>query len=382
MIGAFGLLPVTLAAALASGGMLALVAGFGDPLVQRLGGDQRAGRWLLRVLRMALILCLPLGGAFADHAGAEMGVIVGAALAAAGIALLAVRDNQTLALVSVMLIAAGTAALTTATAVLFVYTFLPGHPVAAVNLGYVAVGLAALGMPPLTERLLTALNARRALLVLALACLLPAAVAALTPVALFPTYRHGALALVFQSPTVWIAGAAALFYLPVEAAMVRWSSDQLPQQGYAPQSARWLLGAFWVAFFAGRLLTATVVLGPIVPSGKEPWFLLLLGICVGVGLGNLAGAGPRSSIGVGLVLIGLFCGPIYPTLLGSVLQQYPNEPGTACGITAAVAAFGSALLMPLAQRDVRRGADGQQMRVPMVSILLMAAMALAWAVLL
>ena len=381
MIDNFGLLPVTLVAALAGGAMLALIAGFGTPLVQRLGADPRTVRQLLRVLHLALILCLPLAGAFADHLGAERGVVVGALLAAAGVGLLAVREQQTLALLSVMLIAAGTACLCTAAAALFVATFLPGRPVAAVNLGYVVLGLAWLGAPLLLERLLAALQPRRALLLLALACVLTAAVAALTPVAYFPTYRHGELAAVFQHPTVWVAGVAALFYLPVERAMARWTTEQLPQQGYAPRGAALLLGAFWVAFFAGRALAALAILGGrIVPAGREPWFLFLLAICVAVGIGNLAGAGPRSSLGVGVVLVGLFSGPIYPTILGSVVQQFPQEPGTAFGITAAVAAFGGVLLQPLAQRDARAGGIGRLMRVPVVSALLVAAAVLVWAI--
>lgn len=382
MIGTMGLVPVALVAALASGGLLALIAGFGEPLVQRLGSDPRGAWRLLRVLHMSLVLCLPLGGAFTDHTGAEYGVIVGALLAATGIALIAVRDNQTAAVGSALLLAAGAACLSPAAAVLFVGAFLPGQPVAALNLGYVAVGLAWLAMPAMLERLLASFDARRALLVLALACLLPAGVAALTPVALFPLCRHGELANVFQAPVVWVAGVAALLYLPVQGAMARWTAEQLPRQGYSPRGTAWLTGTFWIAFLAGRALAGLFVLGPIVSAGNEPWLLLLLAICAAVGIGNLAGAGPRASLGVGLVLIGLFCGPIYPTLLGAVMQQFPNEPGTAFGITAAVGSLGNAVLLPLAQRDTRRRAGGAVMRVPLVSALLVAAVALVWALIL
>jgi fucose permease len=303
-------------------------------------------------------------------------LIGGSVLAALALSVLAVRDGSATALTAMLLIGAATASLSAATTLLMKATFFPARPVAALNLGHVFFGVGLVLGPMALGAFLRSLRWRRGLLLLALFYLAPALIAALTPASDFPNDPHGDVQRAFNSPVLWLAGLICFFYLPVELSLVTWATTKLTTLGYSARQATWLMACFWAALLGGRLLMMLLVLHSSLRPGKEAWVLLGLGLAVAVALGNLAGAARRSSIAWGLVLAGFFCGPIYPTLIGSVLGRFHEEPGTAFGATAALGSLGVLLMAPLIASPAQQKTAQHLLRVPLIASLLLAGAAL------
>jgi MFS family permease len=375
MIANYGLVPVALASALACGVLLALPACIKQPLAERLGMSEGRTNLLMAVLNLTLIPLLPLAGVLTDHMGVEHALIAGSLLAALGVSLLALYDSFATAFATVLLIGAATASLLTSTTVLLPMTFCADKPAAALNLGYVFVGLALVLTGLLSGTLLPGIRWRRTLLLVALFCLLPALAAALTSAQLFGN-DHLAEQRVLQEPVMWLAGLVCFLYLPLETALSLWATSNLKNLGYAERRAAWLLGGFWAAFLLSRLAMAGILYTSHWHPHKAVWFLFGFGICLAIALGNLAGAASRVSTAWGLLLAGLFCGPIYPTLIGMVIGRFPAEPGTAFGTIQAVGTLGLLLTGPMIAFSVRQTTVPQALRVPLAASLLLAAVAL------
>jgi MFS family permease len=380
---ASGLVPVAVASALTCGTVLALPGCIRQPLAQRLGLSDARINLLLAGVTLTMIPLLPLAGLLIDHAGMEHVLIAGSLLAALGISLLALNENFATSVATVLLLGVASACLLTGTAVLLPVTFFVGKPAAGMNLGFAVVGLGIVLTPPVCHQLklvadLSGLRWRKSLLLLALFCLLPALVAALTPANLFPNDRHAdpqRLPL-FQDSIFWVAGLACFLYLPLEAALVTWATGNLPGLGYKPRQAAWLLGGFWAAFLLSRVLMALVFDAAPWANAKPAWLLAGLALCLAVGIGNLAGTASHVNIAFGLVLVGCFCGPIYPTLAGFVVGRFPKEPGTAFGTMQSLGALASLLAAPMIAFHARDTTVHRALRLPLVAALLLAAAAL------
>jgi fucose permease len=378
MTGSMALVPVTLASALTCGSILVLVSSLKQPLALRLSIPESRIEMLLWALHLVLVPLMPLAGIFIDTVGIEHGLILGSLLAAVGLSMLALRDNVATSLLTIMLIGAAASGLSVAATVLMPLAFNPERPTAAVNLGFIVFGLGGAVMPALMAGLLRGLGWRRSLLLLALLCLAPAVLASLT--ADFPSDQSADVPQVLGSPALWLTGLVCFFYLPVEGAVSAWASSSLTGLGFTPRQSAWLQAGFWSAFFVGRLGAAVLILGGTVPTGKEAWLLLILGLCVAVALGNLLGAGRRPGMAGFLMLAGFFLGPVYPTLLGTVLARFPEDPGTAVGGLAGLGALGSLLAAPLLAYHARQATVQSAVRIPLVGSLLLAAAALVLAI--
>src|SRR5208337_4031916 len=114
------------------------------------------------------------------------------------------------------LFGAGAALVLTATNVLMRYAFFAGQTGAAVNLGYVYIAVGTLVIPVLAEAVWRKFGFKRLMGLLALLCLAPALVAALTPPPSYPVYREGDFGHVFHDPMIWVAGLVFLLYGPLE----------------------------------------------------------------------------------------------------------------------------------------------------------------------
>lgn len=383
MTGLTSLTALTISAAVAFGLVLSLLGSIKIALAKRLGIDEARVGGLLSALNLALIPMMLLSGLLIDSWGAREVVLVGSVLTALALFSLALRNTYSWALLSVLLVGLGGACLCTGGMVLMPDAFfprevgeLPNREAAALLLGTVFFGLGCLITPTLADLLLRTVRFRWALGVLALVCLVPAALAVAADVPVPAAGRaHGDLLGVVLHPLVWLAGLVFFLYGPVEFCVGTWATTFLTDQGFRPSRAAWLLSGFWLTFFAARLALAYLEAQDVLPKHNEPWVIALMALLAAVALGNLAGAASQGNAAVGLLVLGAFLGTIFPTLIGVVFQApaLADHRGTAFGLVFAIGSVGSLVTAPLVGASARRSSVQQSFRILMLLALMLAA---------
>ncbi len=370
---------VTCTAAFVAGMVLALFGSLKLKLAERLRiGEARVGG-LLAALHLAIIPMMLCGGLLIDTLGVRLVLFVGSLLLALAVFGLALRTTYAAALASVVAAGAGVACLSTASVVLMpvAFGFGPRELAASVNLGHVFVALGALMTPALVDLLLRSVDFRRALGLIALACLVPGLAAAFAG-SLDLRGQQTDLADVLGDVRIWMIGIALLLYAPLEFAISTWGTSYLTtDQGYGERRAARVLSGFWLAFLGSRMLvTAALHLGYLRESWAPP-MVMLLALGAAMALGHLAG-GARHGPATALVGLGFALGPIFPTLVALALEHFPDMRGTAYGAVYAVGSLGSLILMPVIGFAVRgrKVMRGLGLLAPMAMLLVVAALAI------
>jgi len=375
------LVPVTLTAAFVGGTVLALTGSLRAPLSKRLGVSADRIGLLAVAVQLALVPMMLLGGWLIDQWGVEWVLIGGSLLTAVAVALLAMSQTYKSALAIMLLLGAAGACIITGSNVLMPRALCPSNPAAALNLGNVFFVLGILLAPVAANLLIGQFQFRRALGLLALCCLAPAAAAALTPARSFPVPTPIETDLAWNDLVLWVGGLCFLLYGPLENVIVTWASDYLAEIGFAERRANWLLSGFWLAFLGARLLTGLVLERGLLPPQADPWLILVLALAAGIALGNLAGATTRPGAAWGILLVGLFLGPIFPTLAGVLFRHFPHEPGIALGTAFSLGALGSLILVPVIGAYGRRSSIRRALQIPAVTALALTGAALVLALL-
>jgi fucose permease len=384
MAGFTSLTALTIAAAVAFGLVLTLLGSIKLALAKRLAISEAQVGGLLSALNLALIPMMLLSGFLIDSWGPRHVLIAGSVLTAVGLFSLTYRPTYTWALLCILVVGLGGACLSTGSMVLMPEAFFPrahgevaNRESAALNLGNVFFGLGCLIMPALADLLLRTVQFRWTLGLLALLCLMPAVLALFAgPI---PAPRPaGDLGTVLTNPLVWLAGLVFFLYGPVEFAMGTWATTYLTNQGFRETRAAWLLSSFWLCFFAARLVLAYVEANDLLPRRNEAWVILVMALLSAVALGHLAGAATRPSAAVGLLVLGAFLGPIFPTLVGVVFAdpRLRDHQGTAYGLVFAVGSVGSLIMAPIIGASARRTSVQYSFRILMLLALMLGAAAL------
>jgi fucose permease len=365
---------VTISGAFVFGMLLVLLQSLRAVLAKRFDLSGPRVDWLLSALNLSLIPMMLLSGILSDKLGVQSVLLVGSLVTAVAVFLLALSGTGLKALGAILLAGAGGASLSTGSSVLMSKAFFPDNEPASQNLGNVFFALGALVTPAFVATLLQRLDYRRALGGVALLCLLPALLAALTEPSAFRIDGGPAdLGAVLRSPILWLAGLAFLLYAPLEGSLGTWATQYLTDRGFRERRAAWLLSGFWLMFLAGRLVTALLQENGTLPkNAAAAGLMVVLALASAVFLGNMAGARTRFSGALGLLLVGAFFGPIFPTLVGMLFVRFPHERGTAFGAMFAIGAVGNLVLPPLIGAHARRVTIQRAMTIPMVMALLLA----------
>jgi fucose permease len=369
---------IAISGAFVFGIILVLLGGIRPLLGKRLGVPDARVDWLLSALNLALIPMMLLSGVLTDQLGVKPVFIVGALVTAIALYLLALSERYLHALRAVFLVGAGAACLSTGSSVLMLKAFFPDNEAASQNLGNVFFALGALAAPVLAEWAVDRLGYRRALTLLALGCLLPALLAALTVGDAFPPAgRPTSLTEVLGSPLLWLCGLVLLLYGPLEGSLGTWARTYLSDQGISHRWTTWLLSGYWLTFLAARLLAALLQHRGILPKvSSDAWLILGLALATAVFLGNMVSARTHFTAALGLLLVGACFGPIFPTLVAILLNVFREDRGTAYGAMFSIGATGSLFLPPLISAFARRNTVQQAMRIPLVTALVLAVVAL------
>jgi fucose permease len=349
------------------------------------GGSQRIGS-RLAALNLALVPMALLWGVLVDRWGVRGVVLCGSVLLTTALLALSVRPTFPRDFLALLLAGLGGSALWLASTIVMPPAFFgTALATASVNLGHVFFALGALVAPGLLEVLRQRLSLKKALVLFAFMCLLPAFPAALAGEgaleATGAAAREGRsgdwAAVLLPNEHVWLAGLVLFFYIPLEAAIGVRTTAYLVGYSQTRRPAAWM-AAFWGAFVASRLLTALAQQANILPARYDAWFVVLLALLAAVALGNLSGTNRRSTARIGVVLLGLLLGPLFPTLVGVVLRNIPEDQGTALGVLFSLGSLGSLFLGPLLVGRKAPESVRAALRVPMVLALVLTAVALVF----
>ncbi len=370
---------VTIAGAFVFGMVLVLLGSIRLLLAKRFDLSEGRVDWLVSALNLSLIPMMLVSGMVIDRLGVKNVLLVGSLLTALAVWMLAISTTSLRALGSILLAGVGGACLSTGSIVLMRAAFFTNIEAASQNLGNVFFGLGALATPTLAEFLIERLGYRRALSLLAVLCLLPALLAALTAGGAFEEPKAANLETVFRRPVLWLTGLVLFLYVPLEGLLGNWATRYLTDRGFGARWAEWLLAGFWLSFLASRLGAAFLQWRVLPEHSSEAWLIVVLALAAAVSLGNLAGARTRFSAAAGCLLVGAFFGPIFPTLVGILFDYFKAERGTAYGAMFAIGAIGNLFLLPLIGIYARRSTIQRAMRIPLVMALLIALVALVLA---
>lgn len=356
---------VTINAAVLFGMVLALLGSLKLALARRLQiGEGRVGG-LISALNLALIPMMLFCGLLLDLLGIRFILLLGSFFTAIALFSIGLAPTYRRAMVSTFIVGLGASGLCSGAIVLMPHAFFDRGTTEnlspAINLGHVFIALGALITPALVDVLLGFLSFRRAMTVLGVLALVPGLLCLIPPFSSYLADKDTLLQAQRTFPflatqSVSQLGLAALvffFYAPLEAAIAVWTTTYLTEHGADEHEAAWLLSGFWTMFMLARLVMAFAQLSPF----YDPWVVTLAALAAAAMLGNLASTASGSVSRFGILLLGFALGPIFPTLIGIIFRDFPNERGTAHGVIFAVGSAAGLLLGPIMGIRMQKGSQ-------------------------
>jgi len=338
----------------------ALVGGLKLSLVDRLQIDEgKVGRLVGGFGTMfgpTILMC----GFLTDAVGRKGVWLTGSIAVAASMLILARTRTYRGALVAVVLLGIGWAAQVNVSNVLMRVAVPADRPreqlVWATNFFDFAFGFGAFVTPMILALILRRLGYSKGLLLLAMLATMPVVLGAFaemhpSPVAavlanpspIAQTVAASGSAALLSSPAFWVLGFAFLFFVPLETSSAGWATTLVLRQtsadvpeARAQRFAALTLSGFWLGFTGSRLIAsilgATGILTRLLGKANEQALLVALGVaCVGLMLA-LASVRGRMATSLLILLAGLACGPVFPTMMAVVLLSvHPDTMGRAVG---------------------------------------------------
>jgi fucose permease len=280
-------------------------------------------------------------------------------LIAASLVSLACARRYWAALLAVLLLSAGWSGLVNVLNVLMEAAFGRG-PTFAMNFGNFFFGLGAFLTPLAIAFLLRKAGFIPAVLLLAVAALLPGVLACTVDFAALTGAPGKQVAgpgieVLLGDPIMWLTAVALLFYAPMEATMAAWTTTYLGEKKVSETVAATVLSGFWLAFMVSRLVTALIVAQyPLTASGTN-WLIVGLSLfCVAVWAGTVVSRTQRLAC-LMPILAGLAFGPTFPTIIGVLTGHVdPAVAGRAVGLFFMVGGVGWSVIPILIGAYARR----------------------------
>jgi len=175
-----------------------------------------------------------------------------------------------------------------------------------------------------------------------------------------------------SSPLFWLLGFAFLFFVPLETSVAGWAttlvlrqtSPDVPEEK-GKRFASVTLSGFWLGFTGSRLIVSILgamgVLSRMLGKSNEQALLVAMAIiCVllMLALACLKGRGLTAAL---ILLAGMACGPVFPTMMAVVLLSVPADAmGRAVGFFFFFASVGWTVVPMLIgyvgrKKDIQKG---------------------------
>jgi fucose permease len=327
----------------------ALVGGLKLSLVERLQIDEgKVGRLVGGFGTMfgpTILLC----GFVTDSVGAKGVWMAGSVAVALAVLIFALTRTFRGALVAVLLLGVGWAAQVNVGNVLMRVAVPADRPaeelVWATNFFDFVFGFGALVTPLVLGLLMKKMGYSKGLVGLALLAAVPAILGLFAPMpGGAAVAESGGVGALLKSPLFWVLGFAFLFFVPLETSVAGWATTLVQRQtgpevppDKAARFASLSLSAFWFGFTGSRLLVSILgsfgILTKLLGKTNEQRLLVIAAV-VAVGLMLcLALLKGRGVTFASILLAGMACGPVFPTMMAVVLLSVPPDTmGRAVGI--------------------------------------------------
>jgi MFS family permease len=159
-------------------------------------------------------------------------------------------------------------------------------------------------------------------------------------------------AALLASPLFWVLGFAFLFFVPLETSVAGWATTLVVRQtppdipeARAKRFGALTLSGYWLGFTGSRLIVsilgATGVLTGLLGKSNEQALLVAMGVASVVLMLGLVFVKGRMATAATILLAGLACGPVFPTMMAAVLLSVPPDTmGRAVGFFFSFASVG------------------------------------------
>lgn len=344
------------------------------PLAERLQMDEAKVGGLVSSFGIMIGPIILAAGFLSDAIGRQGVWIGGSILVTAALILLSRVRKYPLAVVAVLLLSGGWAAMINVANPVMFMAF--ENPLTATNTGDFFFGLGAFLTPPGLAFLLRKFGYSWAISLLAGAAAFAAVlgfVIDIEPLPVEAASEAGAagsdsgFASLITDPVMLLCAFTLMLWAPLESVTAAWSttfvSDQAPDGEDKVQSKRiaeWTLSGFWMCFMGSRLLMAVYHQfyespNPILEARITHIVLAALVIVAMTGL--VRSKSRRLTIGF-ILFGGLLMGPFFPNLMAILLDHVPVEvSGRAVGIIFAGASIGWTLIPLLIGSIAKRTGD-------------------------
>jgi fucose permease len=145
----------------------------------------------------------------------------------------------------------------------------------------------------------------------------------------------------YRVPLLWALGLLLLLFVGLEAGMGAWTTAYVDRTTTLGQGMGALItSGYWLALTVGR------VLGALYSARFTPQTVLwacLAGMLSGSAL-LVVGHGNAALTVLAVLVLGLWSGPPYPTIVAITTATFPNGPGKATSVVVAMASLGAATL--------------------------------------
>lgn len=337
-------------AALAVAGMChALLGSVKVPLARKLNIDEARVGGLASVFGFTVIPMVIAAGFLVDFAGKEAVLAGGFVLVIISLVLLTRLQDYATALVAVLILGTGWSALVNVLNVTSPWAFLKpeefkDHMHYAMNMGDFIFGMGAFLTPILIAIVLRNSRFEVVFVILAAAAMIPPLIGLgvdwnrMDP----PSEQAVAngLQLLLSDPVVWLCCLAFFCHVPIEAATATWATTLMTGQGVSESRATSLLSVFWLTFMGSRLVTALTLPGAYITHLVVAMSMLCIVFTIGIAFSRTA----RTTCGL-VIVAGLILGPIFPTLIGMLLNHVrenidPGLGGRAVGLFFCIGGIG------------------------------------------
>jgi MFS family permease len=329
------------------------------PLAERLKMDEAKVGGLVSSFGFMVGPVILLCGFLADALGRKGVWLTGSVLVALSLMMLARTQRYAWAVVAVLLLSAGWAAMINVGNVLMYLAY--ENIFMATNLLDFFFGLGAFLTPAIFVLLIRRLGFSRAVTTLGLLAAIPALFSLAVNMQSAPAAEPVGVGHLLSDPVMWLCALTLMFWVPIESSTAAWTTtfvSGLAPAGEAPERSRriaaWTLSGFWLCFMGARLLTAFGFHSGELPADDAARsaamahtvqvsriaHILLAAACIVV-LSGLVFSRKRNLTIALILLAGAIFGPFFPTLMAILLSHFPVEVhGRAVGLLFGCASLG------------------------------------------
>lgn len=343
----------------ATGMCYAVLGALKLPLAERLRMNEAKVGGLVSSFGFMVGPIILLCGFLADALGRKGVWISGSVLVALSLFMLARTRKYFWAVVAVLLLSGGWAAMINVANVLMYLAYT--NVFMATNLLDFFFGLGAFLTPAVTVLLIRKFGFSSAVTVLGALLIVPAVFSLAVEMQSAPVAQPVSFGALARDPIMWLCGLTLMFWVPIESSTAAWTTtfvNGLAPEGEAPERSRriaaWTLSGFWLCFMGARLLTALIFHSGAQPVGEAALkaavletvhlarvtHIVLAALSIVILIALVLSR--KRALTIGLILFaGLLYGPFFPNLMAILLTHFPPEVhGRAVGLLFGCASIG------------------------------------------